>query len=146
MVADLSGLSTRTGTLERIWLLRVQASLEEAGAIVDKVMEADPLAYGRYERNVFVSATGTESYRPLANSTTALHKADDGNIQAVPCVELVISIAQDRDRLALVLDAIHDAHHYEEPVIYVQDTWASRANYDPNNTNPNRWCNRKAGP
>jgi hypothetical protein len=24
---------------------------------------------------------------------------------------------------------------------FVQDSWASRANYDPRNTNPNRWWN-----
>jgi hypothetical protein len=44
--------------------------------------------------------------------------------------------------LGLVLDAIRDVHHYEEPLIFVTECWASRANYNPQNANPNRWWNR----
>ncbi|KAB2848357.1 MAG: hypothetical protein F9K44_11060 [Hyphomicrobiaceae bacterium] len=105
-------------------------------------MEADPLSYGRYERNAFVSAVGTETYRPLANSTSAIHLGAQDTIQKFPCVELVISIQQERETLSRVLDAIRDVHHYEEPLIFVHDAWASRAAYDPRNTNPHRWWNK----
>jgi hypothetical protein len=42
---------------------------------------------------------------------------------------------------AQVIDAIIYAHHYEDPVIFVREDWASRTAYGPNSHNPNRWWN-----
>lgn len=139
---DLSGLTTETGTIERVWLIEIQAAPEDADNIIDKVMEVDPLIYGRYQRNAFVSAVGSETYVPQANSTSAVHLEAEGQVQTFPSVMIVISIAQDREVLGKVLDAIREVHHYEEPLIFIKDSWASRANYDPRNVNPNRWWNR----
>ena len=105
-------------------------------------MEVDPLAYGRYRRNAFVTAVGRETYLPEENSTSAVHLDAANKVQTFPSVLIVISIAQDRDTLGRVLDAIRDVHHYEEPLIFIKDCWASRASYDPHNANPNRWWNR----
>ena len=60
-------------------------------------------------------------------------------------VELKISIARDRKALEQVMDAVLDAHHYEEPVIFLREDWASRSSYDPNSDNPNRWWNNGRG-
>jgi len=68
----------------------------------------------------------------------------EGKIQRFPCVEIVISLESDEAGLQRVLDAIRDAHHYEEPLIFVQECWASRAAYDPHNKNPYRWWNKGA--
>ena len=43
------------------------------------------------------------------------------------------------------MDAILEVHHYEEPVIFVREDWVSRAAYDPNSDNPNRWWNNGRG-
>jgi hypothetical protein len=43
------------------------------------------------------------------------------------------------------MDAILHVHHYEEPVIFLREDWASRAAYNPNSTNPNRWWNDGRG-
>ena len=51
----------------------------------------------------------------------------------------------DLPALERVMDAILNVHHYEQPMIYVREDWASRANYDPNNANPNRWWNDGRG-
>jgi hypothetical protein len=140
---DLSGLASGSGgTVERVWLIQIQAAPEDVDRIIDKVMEVDPLVYGRYERNAFVTAVGSETYRPRENSTSAIHRGAQGTIQTFPSVQVFISIEQDREKLARVLDAIREVHHYEEPLIFVQDSWASRANYDPRSANPNRWWNR----
>ena len=94
-----------------------------------------------------VSATGAETTTPQTNSTTTTHKScyQPGHAETYPMVELKISIARDLDALQRVMDAILDAHHYEEPVIFVREDWASRADYDPNGTNPNRWWNDGRG-
>ena len=96
MDTALNELVTRTGTIDAVWLIKIQASEEESGALIDAVLAADPLAYGRYERNAFVSAKGTETYRPLGESTSALHLGAAGQVQSFPCVEIQISIPRRR--------------------------------------------------
>ena len=141
---SLANQQTRTGRLVPVWLIRIQADPDEAETIIDKVMEVDLLRYGRYERNAMISGVGSETYRPMPNSTSAVHLGAEGKIQRFPCVEIVISLESDEAGLQRVLDAIRDAHHYEEPLIFVQECWASRAAYDPHNKNPYRWWNKGA--
>ena len=68
-----------------------------------------------------------------------------GDTETYPMVELKISVERDCALLARVMDAIHQAHHYEEPVIIVREAWASRANYNPDRSNPNRFWNNGRG-
>ena len=60
-------------------------------------------------------------------------------------VELKITLERDRELLAKVMDAVHYVHHYEEPVIFLRQDWVSRANYDPDSRNPNRFWNNGRG-
>ncbi len=60
-------------------------------------------------------------------------------------VEMKISIERDLAVLEKVMDAILHVHHYEEPVIFLREDWASRAAYNPKSTNPNRWWNDGRG-
>jgi hypothetical protein len=139
---DIADLRTRTGTVERVWQIEVQAAPQDVDKIIDSVVKVDPLLYGRYRRNAFVTAVGSETYLPEENSTTAVHLGAANVVQTFPGVVIVISLKQDSGTLGSVLDAIRDVHHYEEPLIFIKDCWASRANYDPHNANPNRWWNR----
>ncbi|WP_461426889.1 hypothetical protein [Gymnodinialimonas sp.] len=115
--------------------------------ILDAVMQVHPLTYGRYQRNASVSAVGRETAQPEPGSTTETHvpgfKA--GGTEDYPVVELKISLARELSLLQRVMDSILDVHHYEEPVIFVREDWVSRAAYDPNNDNPNRWWNNGRG-
>lgn len=49
-----------------------------------------------------------------------------------------VSIERDLTILEKLMDAIVHVHHYEEPVIFVREDWASRANYNVASDNPNR--------
>jgi hypothetical protein len=140
--ADLTTQNSKTGTLEKVWLIEIQARPEDANKIIDQVLKVDPLIYGRYGRNAFVSAVGTETYMPQANSTSALHLSAEGKVQTFSSAVITISVSQASETLSNILDAIREAHHYEEPLIFVTESWASRANYDPHNSNPNRWWNQ----
>ncbi len=110
-------------------------------------MKAHPLSYGRYQRNASISAVGRETSQPMEGSTTTTHAEGytAGETETYPMVELKTSIERDADTLATVMDAIHFARHYEEPVIFLREDWVSRAAYDPNNDNPNRWWNNDRG-
>ncbi|WP_338549764.1 hypothetical protein [Roseovarius phycicola] len=143
----LATYQAQSGTLVPVWSLEIQTLPEDTDRILDEVLKVHPLGYGRYHRNASISAVGCETAQPQANSTTTTHKSgyQTGVTETYPMVELKISIERDADVLAKVMDAILYAHHYEQPVIFVREDWASRANYDPNSKNPNRWWNNGRG-
>ncbi|QPC45362.1 hypothetical protein HW532_14875 [Kaustia mangrovi] len=110
-------------------------------------MEVHPLSFGRYQRNASISALGKETSQPEPGSTTTTHVGgfEAGSTETYPMVELKISIERDLSVLEAVMDAILHVHHYEEPVIFLREDWASRAAYNPGSDNPNRWWNNGRG-
>ena len=143
----LATYTAGSGRFEPVWTLEVQTVPDDVDRILDAVVAVYPLQYGRYERNASVSAVGKETARPPAGSTTATHVDgfEVGSVETYPMVELKISLERDVAVLARVMDAILYVHHYEEPVIFLREDWVSRAAYDPENQNPNRWWNNGRG-
>lgn len=143
----LSDYTTAMGRFEPVWTLEIQTLPEDTDRILDAVLKVHPLGYGRYGRNASVSAVGYETAQPQENSTTTTHKPGyrAGATETYPIVELKISIERDLAALEQVMGAILEVHHYEQPVIFLREDWASRAAYDPDNTNPNRWWNNGRG-
>ena len=146
-MTDLSTYRAKSGRFVPVWTLEVQTLPDDCDRILDAVMAVHPLGYGRYQRNASISAVGKETAQPQSGSTTTNHKAgyEAGATETYPMVELKISIERDPDVLAKVMDAIIYVHHYEEPVIFLREDWASRAAYDPKSDNPNRWWNNGRG-
>lgn len=144
---DLSDYSAKSGRFVRVWTLEIQTLPAETDRILDAVMRVNPLSFGRYQRNASISAIGKETSQPEPNSTTTTHKDgySVGSTESYPMVELKISIERDLSVLGRVMDAILEVHHYEEPVIFLREDWASRAAYDPKSENPNRWWNNGRG-
>ncbi|MEM1162680.1 MAG: hypothetical protein AAGJ28_17270 [Pseudomonadota bacterium] len=146
-MADLSEYRAASGRLEPVFTIEVQTLPEDTDRILDEILTVYPLEYGNYRRNASISAIGRETAQPNAGSTTTTHVEgfEAGATETYPMVELKISIERDIVVLAKVMDAIIAVHHYEEPVIFVREDWASRANYDPRSDNPNRWWNNGRG-
>ncbi|MEM9031001.1 MAG: hypothetical protein AAGB18_00015 [Pseudomonadota bacterium] len=146
-MSDLHRYKARSGSLFPVWTIEIQTLPEDTDRILDAVMAVHSLSFGRYQRNASISAVGRETARPEPGSTTPTHVRgfEAGATETYPMVELKISIERDADALAKVMDAIIYAHHYEEPVIFVREDWASRAAYDPSSDNPNRWWNNGRG-
>ncbi|MEQ9239593.1 hypothetical protein [Roseovarius indicus] len=144
---DLTEYKAKSGRFEPVWTLEIQTLPEDTDRILDAVMEVYPLGYGRYQRNASISAVGRETAQPEPGSTTTTHvegfKA--GATETYPMVELKISVPRELVVLERVMDAVVWAHHYEEPVIFLREDWASRATYDPRSDNPNRWWNDGRG-
>jgi len=144
---DLTKYKATSGGLVPVWTIEVQTLPEDTDRILDEVMKVHPLSFGRYQRNASISAIGKETAQPEPGSTTTTHVEgfEAGATETYPMVELKISVERDLDILSNVMDAIIYAHHYEEPVIFVREDWASRAAYDPQSDNPNRWWNNGRG-
>lgn len=146
-MSDISAYQAASGTFEPVWTLEVQTLPEDTDRILDAVMKVHTLSYGRYQRNASISALGKETAQPEPGSTTDTHIGEfaPGSTETYPMVELKISIERDLQVLEKVMSAILEVHHYEQPVIFLREDWASRAAYNPDNTNPNRWWNNGRG-
>ena len=144
---SLEEYKAKSGTFIPVWTLEIQTVIEDVDKILDAVMEVHPLSYGRYQRNASISAVGMETSQPEEGSTTTTHVETyvAGQTESYPIVELKISIERDPTTLEKAMDAIHYVHHYEEPVIFLREDWASRAAYNPDSDNPNRWWNNGRG-
>lgn len=147
MSHPLDQYSSPAGRFAPVWIIEIQTVASDVDRLLDAVMQVHPLDYGNYERNASVSAVGCETAQPRDGSTTTTHVDgfDAGSTETYPMVELKLSIDRDVDALERVMSALLDVHHYEEPVILVTEAWASRAAYDPDNDNPNRWWNNGRG-
>ena len=147
MTHPLDTYSATSGRFEPVWTLEIQTVPEDTDRILDAIHAVYPLAYGKYERNASISAVGKETAQPPAGTTTAAHVDDfqPGSTETYPVVELKVSVPRDVEILGTVMDAILHVHHYEEPVIFLREDWVSRAAYNPNNSNPNRWWNNGRG-
>ncbi|MEM1363915.1 MAG: hypothetical protein AAGF94_19830 [Pseudomonadota bacterium] len=146
-MTDLSKYNANSGTLVPVFTIEVQTLPEDTNRILDEVMKVHLLNFGRYQRNASISAVGKETSQPEPDSTTTTHVDgfEAGATETYPMVELKISIERDLTALGKVMDAIIHAHHYEEPVIFVREDWASRAAYNARSDNPNRWWNNGKG-
>ncbi len=145
-MSDLATYKAKSGKFVPVWTIEIQTVLEDTDRILDAVMQVHPLSFGRYQRNASISAVGKETAQPEAGSTTThVDGFKVGGTETYPVVELKISIERDVAILEKVMDAIIYVHHYEEPVIFLREDWASRADYDPNSANPNRWWNNGRG-
>ena len=144
---SLDDYKAASGTFVPVWTLEIQTVIEDVDKILDAIIKVHPLAYGRYRRNASISAVGMETAQPEPGSTTDRHVEDfaAGATETYPMVELKTSLERDATAPAKVMDAIHYLHHYEEPVIFLREGWASRANYNPDRDNPNRFWNNGRG-
>lgn len=143
----LDGYKAKSGTFVPVWTLEIQTLPADTDRILDEVLKVHPLSFGRYQRNASISAVGKETAQPEPGSTTTTHVEgfEAGTTETYPMVELKISIERDPGVLEKVMDAILNVHHYEEPVIFLREDWASRAAYNPESNNPNRWWNNGRG-
>lgn len=148
-MTDLAKYKAESGTFVPVWTLEIQTLSDDTDRILDAVMKVHPLSFGRYRRNASISAIGKETSQPEPEpeSTTTTHVEDfrTGSTETYPMVELKISIERDAAILAKVMDAVIHVQHYEEPVIFLREDWASRAAYNPNSDNSNRWWNNGRG-
>jgi len=132
------GFETATTCMEPMWLVTIQAPVEEVDTIMDALAAVDPLTIGPYDRCAFQSGAGIERYRPregaAAGKEEAIRKRPD-------VVEVSFQLPRDRSRLGRVVEAIVATHSYQEPVFMVQEVLASRSK-GGDLDNPNRWWNK----
>ncbi|MBZ9677143.1 hypothetical protein [Mesorhizobium sp. ES1-1] len=133
-----SGFETTSLCMTLQLLVTFQAPAADVDRIMDAVAEIAPLAMGKYDRNAFQSANGIERYRPLEGAAAG---AETELRRRPGTVEVSFELPDDQTLAARVVEAIFQAHSYQEPVIRLQPILASRSKGLDDRANPNRWWN-----
>jgi len=129
---------TTSVTMEQMLLLAFQAPAEDVERIMCEVVNITPLAMGRYDSNAYQTGPGIERYRPLEGAAAG----PETEVRKRPgIVEISFELPDDRSVVDRVIEAIFQAHSYQEPVIRIQTILSGRSKGLDDSDNPNRWWN-----
>jgi hypothetical protein len=93
---------------------------------------------GKYDSNSYQSGAGVERYRPLEGAAAG----PETEVRKRPgIVEVSFELPDNRPVVDRVIEAIFQAHSYQEPVIRIQTLLSSRSKGLDDSDNPNRWWN-----
>lgn len=130
-----------TCSIEPVWFVWAELSnnTDSDNRVREAVSEAIGLDYGAgYDRVSLETGGATQFCRPVEGSFDG--PMDD--LVEVPARILTFSIPRDPEILANAIETIQRMHSYEEPVIYIKEAFATRADYAKSSANPNRMWNR----
>lgn len=129
-------------SVEPVWFVWAELSNDyDDERVRDAVTNAVTLAYGtHYDRVCFESGTGTQCFRSRSGAIDG-EKADT---DSWPVRTQTFSVPRNSEVLAAAIEAIRHSHSYEEPVIYILEAYATRADYRDDRANANRCWNRAA--
>ncbi|MCB1395486.1 MAG: hypothetical protein H6898_15925 [Rhodobacter sp.] len=133
MIRTTPRFTTQTG-----YRVTVEIPEPEALRLLAAIEAADPLIWGDYDRVSFTSTPGVQRFRALGTGRNAATE----NRVSVPCVEVRFFVSE--GAVEAVLDAIHEAHPYEEPVVLVERCLRTLHVRGSDEDNPNRFWNRPA--
>ncbi|WP_119273025.1 hypothetical protein [Taklimakanibacter deserti] len=138
MIANHQAIPLKTCALEPVWFVWVELTEKDDARIRESLTEAVGLNYGSYDRVALESAFGTCFFRPQEGAKSGKRESTS----KVPVRVLTFSLPKDPEMLGKAIEAVRHAHTLEEPVIYVIEGFATRADYASDRSNPNRWWNR----
>jgi hypothetical protein len=138
MASDLRTFSSNSATAVQEFVIRTYVPEEDVSKTLQAITEVVPLRYGSYANVAFQSSPGIQKFRPVSGS----HLGESFRVFDFPVVELVFSIPYDEAILKKVVDRIFEVHIAEEPVIYINESWSTRAKTYSDKSNPNRFWNR----
>jgi hypothetical protein len=129
---------TNSLRMEPMVLLHMQAPAADVDRIMEAVVKIVPLTMGNYDSNAYQTGEGIERYRPLEGAAAG----PESDLRKRPrIVEVSFELPDDQAVIEQVMEIIFQTHSYQEPVIRVQNIWASRSKGLDDSKNPNRWWN-----
>jgi hypothetical protein len=133
-----SAVQSKHFRLEPVWFIHVELASRDDARVRDAVAEAVGLHYGAHDRVAMETSDGVQYFHPTKGS----HAGEGDRTITMQVRVLSFSIPCEDALLTAALEAIYHTHSYEEPVIYIMQSMASRAIYAEGRDNPNRWWNR----
>lgn len=129
---------TKSVRMEAMLLMTLLMPPEDVDRIMAAVVAVTPLSMGAYDSNAYQSGPGIERYRPLEGAAAG---PETSLRQRPGTVEVSFELPDDQTLVAAVIEAIFQAHSYQEPVIRLQPILTSRSKGLDDKTNPHRWWN-----
>ena len=137
----LKPFQTMSTMMRSMLLVTFQAPAEDVDCIMRAVTAVAPLTMGNYDSNSYQSDAGIERYRPLQGAAAG---AETGLRERPGVVEVSFEIedsSMNADQIERIVEAIFQAHSYQEPVIRIRPILSSRSRGLDDSANPNRWWN-----
>ncbi|MCG7521503.1 hypothetical protein [Ruegeria sp. Ofav3-42] len=125
--------------LEPVWVIHVELGPEDDDCIRQALCDEVRLTYGDYDHVSLETAIGTQFFRGAESTASGPMESATSRQARV----LSFSITKDSDLLDAAMSVIHRLHSYEEPVIYVQDAFASRSLPEKRENENKWWMNTK---
>jgi hypothetical protein len=136
---NIDPLETESLRIEAGYRVLIQVPENHVVDLLEAVSVIDPLAYGHYDRVSFRSTPGLQNFRPRPGARGGAFS----DTFEVPCLELSFLVSDDRPKLGRILEALYQAHPYEEPVILIQEVLSTRfRNGEGSRANPKKYWNR----
>lgn len=135
----MAEFETRSVVMRRVHLVEVGAPPKDVEPILAAVTAVDPLAVGpRYDRVSFTTGPGEERYRPRVGAMAGAE--EQVRVRPGPVV-LSFEIDGGIEQLGRVVEAIFQAHSYQESTIRISEVLSARSKGLDDRANPNRWWN-----
>ncbi|MBL9046026.1 MAG: hypothetical protein JNK34_01760 [Tabrizicola sp.] len=129
---------TDSCNLTPIQILSFQAPGADVERIIAAVTALTPLSIGAYDGCAWISAPGTERYRPRPGAASG---PEETPRLRPGVVEVTFELPDDAGLATRVVEAIFQSHSYHEPVIRLISGLGSRSKGLDDRANPNRWWN-----
>lgn len=138
-MSSLAEIETESVVMRRVHLVEVGAPPEDVERILVAVTAVDPLAVSpRYDHVSYATGPGEERYRPRQGAMAGAEEMV--RVRPGP-VFLSFEIDGGIKQLGLVVEAIFQAHSYQEATIRVSEVLSARSKGHDDRANPNRWWN-----
>ncbi len=136
---SMAAFDTPSLRMQPCHLIEVGTPPEDVGRIMAAVTAIDPLAIGpNYDSVAYQTAPGVERYRPLDGAAAGVRP--EVLVNPGP-VTLFFEIEGGVQVVAAAVEAIYQAHSYQQPTIRVTGVLSARARGLDDRDNPNRWWN-----
>ncbi|MBX3689461.1 hypothetical protein [Dokdonella sp.] len=108
--------------LRAVYRVSVVVPVEQMQAVLDGVRATLPLRGGNYADWAFISASGEEQFRPLADARPA--QGVIGELERVASQRIEFCIERDAALLSALVEAIRAHHPWQVPAIFVDESHA----------------------
>jgi hypothetical protein len=93
---------------------------QQLDAVLQAIIAKGPLTYGPYDKSAWWSAVGTEQFEPRAGANPTV--GEIGTTERVPTVRLEFVIPREAELLNRVVEALLEAHPWQEPAVFIDAT------------------------